>query len=290
MPSRFCFLLLCFFLSSWSAQAQLSASLRMLKRQHFAGEPVRAVVTVTNHAGRELVFQSSNRRMPWLSFTITRSNGEELQLRNPKLFGAMKIKPGQTLGREIDLADLFDLSEPGAYSVSATIQPPGTGVMGTATNRAHFNQTIARPYWTQRVGIPGKPDQPREYRVFRVSGETVPVVYVQVRDATTQRNLRTFVLGSELTLRKPVVTVDRNQRLHVMFLTTPSMWLHSVINTDAQLVSQQLHKTTLQGDPLLLSHEDGSVRVANSIPYDPKAEAERRAKTRKASDRPKLDP
>lgn len=271
------------------AAAQLSASLRLVKRQHFTGEPVLVVVTVTNHAGRELVFQS-NGRLPWLSFSITKSNGEELPLRDPKLFGAMKIKEGQTLGREVDLSTLFDLSDPGAYTVRATVQPPDPNLLGTATNRAYFNQTIARPYWTQRVGIPGKNHQAREYRIFRVNGETVPVVYAQVRDANTSRNVRTFVLGSELTMRKPVVAVDRNQRLHVMFLTTPSMWLHSVVDTDGRLVNQQLHQCTPQGDPLLLTMQDGSVRVANSIPYDPKAAADLKANTRKASDRPKLQP
>jgi hypothetical protein len=281
--------LLLFLVFAISASAQISASLRVVKREHFIGEPVLAVVTVTNHAGRDLVFQS-NGRMPWLSFTITKSNGEELPLRNSKMFGPMKITPGQTLGREVEISSLFELSEPGTYTVMATIQQPGTNLMGTATNRAYFNQTSARPYWTQRVGIPGKSNQVREYRVFRTSNESVPVVYAQVLDATTGRNVRTFLLGSELTMRKPVVTVDRSQRLHVMFLATPSMWLHSVVDTDGRLVVQQLHQRPPQGDPLLLTMQDGSVRVANSIPYDPKAAAELRAKTRKASDRPKIDP
>ena len=36
----------------------------------------------------------------------------------------------------------------------------------------------------------------------------------------------------------------------------------------------KIHQRGPQGDPQLLTFADGSVRVANSIPYDPKAAAE----------------
>ena len=81
-------------------------------------------------------------------------------------------------------------------------------------------------------------------------------------------------------------TVDRNQRLHVMFLTTPTMWAHYEIDTDGRVASRQIHQRGAVGDPQLITMGDGSVRVGNSIPYDLKAAAEARKKTRKASDRP----
>jgi hypothetical protein len=71
-----------------------------------------------------------------------------------------------------------------------------------------------------------------------------------------------------------------------MFLATPSMWVHCVVDTDGNLVNRQIHQRGPQGDPQLLTLGDGTVQVANSIPYDPKAAAELRAKIRKASDRP----
>lgn len=44
-------------------------------------------------------------------------------------------------------------------------------------------------------------------------------------------------------LRKPMVTLDGERRMHVMFLGTPSMWVHSQINTDGQLVKRELHQS-----------------------------------------------
>ncbi|NJR43353.1 MAG: hypothetical protein HC767_12520, partial [Akkermansiaceae bacterium] len=51
----FLFLLAAFF-SSGIASAQLSASLKLSKRQFVMGEPVLAVITVTNYSGGDLTF------------------------------------------------------------------------------------------------------------------------------------------------------------------------------------------------------------------------------------------
>ena len=83
-----------------------------------------------------------------------------------------------------------------------------------------------------------------------------------------------------------MATVDAQQRMHVLFLATPTMWVHCQINSDGKLIGRQIHQRGEEGDPQLLTLGDGSVRVANSIVYDAKAAAELKAKTRKASDRP----
>ncbi|MDP3851585.1 MAG: hypothetical protein Q8Q59_13840 [Luteolibacter sp.] len=267
-----------------SAQAQLAASLQIAKKQHLAGEAVIAVVTVTNHSGRDLVFQSDG-RFQWLDFIVKKSNGNPVTPRNRVLFGPMKITAGQTLAREIDLSQHFQLSEPGNFSVSAVIQPPGDPASSTSTNRVFFNQTPGRPYWSQKVGVSGST---REFRVLNFTGDTKSLIYAQIVDGATGQFVRTFQLGEVLMLRKPLVTVDRQQRMHVMFLATPTMWVHCMIDTDGKLVDRQIHQRGPQGDPQLLTFADGSVRVANSIPYDPKAAAEARARIRKASDRPTI--
>lgn len=271
--------------SAGFAHAQIAASLRLVKKQHLAGEPVLAVVTVTNHAGRDLVFQSDG-RFQWLDFIVKKSNGSAVNPRNRVLFGPMKIQAGQTLAREVDLSQHFQLNQPGNFSVSAVINQPGNPNAGTSTNRVLFNQTPGTLYWSQKVGVSGAPNHTREFRVLNFTGDTKAQIYAQIVDGMTGQFVRTFLLGDMLMLRKPLVTVDREQRMHVMFLATPTMWVHCVIDTDGKIVTRQIHQRGPQGDPQLLTFGDGTVRVANSIPYDPKAAAEQRAKTRKASDRP----
>ncbi len=270
-----------------SAHAQLASSLKIAKKQHLAGEPVIAIVTVTNHAGRDLVFQSDG-RFQWLDLIVKTSSGNPVNPKGREIFGPMKIGAGQTLAREDDLSRHFQLSQPGNFSVSAVIHPPGDRLDGTSTNRVFFNQSPGRLYWSQKVGISGSSSRSREFRVLNFSGDSKSQIYAQIVDCDTGQLVRTFLLGNVLMLRKPLATVDRQQRMHVMFLATPVMWVHYVIDTDGNVVNRQIHQRGPVGDPRLLTLADGSVQVVNSIPYDPDAAAEQRAKIHKLSDRPSI--
>jgi hypothetical protein len=270
-----------------AASAQLSATLKLSKKQYLAGEPVMAVITVTNYAGQTLTFASDGRTQ-WLDFILKNNRGEPVTPLNNTMFGKMTIAAGQTMAREIDLTQHFQLSEPGSYIASAVIHTPGGIGEGTSTNRITFNQSPGAAYWTQKVGIPGRLGQTREFRILNFSGDEKDQIYAQIIDNRTGQNVRTFLLGDVLMLRKPLVTVDRTQRMHVMFLASPTMWVHCQIDTDGKLVERQLHKRGSQGDPQLLTFGDGSVRVSNSVMYDEKAAAEAKAKVRKASDRPPI--
>jgi len=267
------------------AEAQLSASLKLAKKNHVAGEPVAAVVTITNHAGQELVF-CSNGRTQWLDFVLKDSHGDDVMQRGSATFGKVAIRAGESLSRQVDLAQNFQLSEPGNFSVAAVVRMPGNSGDSTSTNRVLFTQSPGLPYWSQKVGVSSRPGESREFRILNFSGENKTQIYAQIMDCRTGQMVRTFLLGDALLLRKPMVTVDRVQRLHVMFLATPSMWVHCQIDADGKLTDRQLHQRGPVGDPQLMTFGDGSVSVANSVPYDPKAAAEAKAKVRKASDRP----
>ncbi len=267
-----------------AAHAQLSTSLKLNKQQYLAGEPVIAVVTITNHAGRELTFYGDGRTQ-WLDFILKDNHGESVSAKNRAGFGKMTIRAGESLAREVDLTQHFLLTEPGNFSAVAIIRMPDSSGEGSTTNRVTFNQSPGSRYWSQKVGIAGS-GRIREYRIINFSGDQKTQIYAQVIDGRTGQNVRTFPLGDSLLLRKPLVTVDRQQRLHILFLGTPTMWVHCQVDTDGKLVARQIHQRAATGDPQLLTFADGSVRVSNSIPYDVKAAAEAKAKVRKASDRP----
>ena len=283
--SRTLFLALGAFAFSPVADAQLAASLQLSKQQYVAGEPVIAIVTVTNHAGQALTFASDGRTQ-WLDFIMKDRQGESVSPKGRKMFGKMTIKAGESLAREVDLSQCFQLGEPGNFSVGAVVHMPGNQGEGSSTNRILFNQSPGALYWSQKVGGMGKVGQTREFRVLNFSGDEKAQIYAQVLDSQSGQNVRTFLLGDVLMLRKPLVTVDRQQRMHVLFLATPTMWVHCQVDTDGRLVDRQIHQRGDQGDPHLLTYGDGTVRVTNSILYNQKAAAEAKAKIRKASDRP----
>lgn len=267
--------------------AQLSATLSIPKTQYVAGEPVVVVVSITNHAGQILTF-TGDARSPWLDFIVKDRHGESVTPKGRSVFGKMTIRAGESLSREVDLTQCFQLSEPGNFSVGALVRMPGDVTAGASTNRVLFNQSPGAPYWKQKVGISGKPGQTREFRILNFSGDEKSQIYAQVVDNWTGQNVRTFLLGDVLMLRKPLATVDRQQRMHVLFLATPTMWVHCQVDTDGKLLERQIHQRGAQGDPQLVTFADGTVRVTNSIPFDQKAAAEAKSKIRKASDRPAI--
>ncbi len=268
-----------------AAHGQLSTSLSLSKTQYLAGEPVIATVNITNHAGQDIIFVSDG-RMPWLSFILKDSHREDVTSKGRANFGKMTIKAGATMARQVDLSQIFYLSEPGNFSATALVRMPDNIGGASSTNRILFSQSPGAPYWKQKVGIAGRAGDTREFRIINFSGDKRTEIYAQIIDGRTGLNVRTMMLGEVLTLRKPLVAVDRSQRMHVMFLASPTMWVHCVIDTDGKIVARQLHKRGPQGDPELLTFADGSVRVSNSVPYDAKAAADAKAKVRKASDRP----
>jgi hypothetical protein len=270
-----------------AAHAQLVTALRLNQNQYVAGESVIATISITNHSGRELLFHSDG-HTEWLALNVKNHRGNPVNPRARKTFGSLKIGPGQSMSRSIDLSQHFLLTEQGNYSVSALVRMPDGSVTSSATNRVLFNLNPGRLYWSQKVGIRGQAGQTREYRILQFSGSQHTKIYAQIIDTRTGIPISTFPLGDMLSIRKPSVTVDGNQRMHVFYLATPTMWVHQVINTDGTIVARNIHQRGAQGDPKLMTFGDGSVRVMNSIPYDAAAVAAARAKIRKISERPRV--
>ncbi|MFT3991983.1 MAG: hypothetical protein QM680_11290 [Luteolibacter sp.] len=270
-----------------NARAQLVTNLQLSKTQYLSGEPIIAQITVTNHAGTELTFQDT-RALPWLDFVTRNANGTPVNNRLRAAFKPLKIAPGQTRGTNIDLSQLFLLTETGNYSVNAMVRNSSAGIEGVSTNRVFFSVSPGRAYWTQKVGVLGKPGNFREYRLLNFNAGEKSELFAQITDDRTGKILRTFSLGEALLIRKPMTTVDNKQHMHVLYLGTPTMWVHYQIDIDGKVLTRQIHQRGAQGDPQLLTMPDGTVRVGNGILYDPKAADAAKAKNRKASQRPAI--
>lgn len=266
------------------ASAQLSVSIQMGQSQFLAGEAMLVAITITNHTGGDIIL-ANNGRTPWLDMVVKRGNGEPASSLGRTNFGAVKIATGQSMGKTIDISGLYNLREPGSYSVSALIRY-GTENNGFISNRLLFSSTNARPDWSQKVGVPGQPGKTHEFRVINFTSSSKSMLYTQVIDSKTGLSLQTLNLGQALLFRKPQAAVDRTQTLNVLYLATPEFYVHARIDVNGRFLGRELHKRGASGDPRLVTFADGSVKVAGSILYDAKAEAEAQAKIRKISDRP----
>lgn len=272
-------------LAGHQATAQVSVDLRFAKSSFLNGEPIQIGVSLTNLSGRDLTFQGT-RESAWIDFIVNSTRGVPLTAMSKPAFGAVKIPAGKTVAKTVDLTQLYSFRELGNFSVYAVVRLPGQGNQGYQSRRHLFTVSTAQPYWSQVVGAPGKPGQTREYRLIQFTGGAKNELYAQLADAKTGAVLRTHHLGEVLMFRKPSVTIDGDLTMHVLYMITPSFWGHARMNPEGTFLGRDLYKPDNSGDPKLAKNSAGKVITVGGIPYDAKAEAEARAKERKASDRP----
>lgn len=275
---------LLFLLLASPLAAQVSLKLQLGKRSYLSGESVPAQVTLTNMSGRDLVFQGTPRD-PWLDFIVKSNRGLPITPSKRPVFGAVKIPAGKAVARQVDLAQIFPLSELGNFSIYAIARLPDQNRGGFQSNRELFSVLTANPYWSQEVGVPGT-SKSNEYRLIQFTAERKNLLYAQVADAKTRLPVRTHLLGESIMLRKPTVTVDRSLNMHVLYLITPAIWGHARVAPDGTFIGRDLYRSSEFGNPQLVETSDGTVIAQGGILYDPKAEAEQRERSHKASDRP----
>ena len=282
---RFLIPLLLLVLGAHQAAAQVSVDLRFGKSSFLHGEPIPITVSLTNLTGRDLKFQGTT-ESAWIDFIVNSTRGVPLTAVSKPAFGAVVIPAGKTVAKTVDLASLYSFRELGNFSVYSIVRLPGQGHRGYQSRRHLFTVSSAKPHWSQVVGVPGKPGKTHEYRLIQFTGDTKNQLYAQVADAKTGAVIRTHHLGEVLMFREPTVTIDGDLTMHVLYLITPTFWGHARISPEGKFLGRDLYKPTNAGDPKLAKNTAGKVITVGGILYDAKAEAEARAKERKASDRP----
>lgn len=265
--------------------AQVTVNIKLPRRNFLAGESVPVDISISNLSGQDLVFQGTTLQ-PWIDFIAESSRGVPLSPVGKTAFGSVKVPAGKTVGRNLDLSQIFNFTELGNYSLYAVIRLPNQRTGGFQSNRTLFTVATAKPYWSQVVGVPGKSGQVREFRLIQFSADEKTRLYAQLADEKTGRILRTHHLGEILNLRKPTVTVDTALNMHVLYMVNPSFWSHARVSPAGDYIGRDLYKPDPTGGPRLARMDDGAVKVVGGYYYDPEKEAERRNSQRKASDRP----
>ncbi len=266
------------------AKAQVIVRLELSKSSYIINEPVKAIIYITNHAGRELTLSGENGR-PWLDFNIS-SRGRPVYPARRINYGAAIIPAGQTVARSVSLNVSYALEKMGSYTCQAYIKMPGSSTDGFASNRAHFTVTKGRVEWSQRIGVPDAPDEIREYELLTFTGNRAMELFAHVTSTNRGQEIATIPLGKIISFRKPTGTLDAANNLHALYQVKPDLFGHSCITPSGVLKFTTFHKRGASGDPRLMIFADGEVRIAGGVLFDPVAEEEARKKVRNASERP----
>ncbi|MBK1831289.1 hypothetical protein JIN77_11160 [Verrucomicrobiaceae bacterium R5-34] len=266
------------------AHAQVAVVMKMNKTNYLLNEPVTATIHITNHSGRQLVL-SGNSHLSWLSFQMT-SRGRVVPPARRISYRPTVIPVGQTVARTITLSTTYALGNMGNYTCTAAVRMPGSTTNGYTSNRVHFTVTGGRAVWVQRAGLPSQPGQIREYKLVNFSANQGHELYAQIFNQNNGRHIATQPLGKVINFRRPKATLDGKSNMHALYQVKPNLFAHTIISPNGQVLSSSYHKRGASGDPRLMAFGNGEVQVAGSVPYNPKAEAEKRKIIRNISERP----
>lgn len=271
-----------------SSIAQLSVHLKMDRKIYLANEPVSAVVTITNRSGAEIFLRTVPKGLiqkSWLDFSISNGRGQALQRRRNPDFRAARIPAGQSVAKRIVLNNLYGVNQPERYSVQVHISLPESSY-SYSSNRENFGVHNGRAVYTQAFGAPGTKYPNREYKLLSFNDGKRTSIYAAVHEARTQASITTSRLSEYLSFHKPQATVDNKNRMHVLYLGSPEIYVYAVVNGDGKILKTQYYKRGNVGTPTFISFANGDIKVRGGIPFDPQKERAERNRARRISERP----
>lgn len=258
-----------------SAQAQFMTNIKLNKEIFLTHEGVEATITVSNRSGADIVMGGPN-GLPWLTFDITDPDGRPSPALRARNEGTMVFKAGSTISRKILLSNFYSFSQYGNYFIAASIYyPPTQQYYGSNRVRANFTDTKA--FWEQSYGVPtGLPNagQLRRYTLSTMRDYDRTYLYVRIIEEKTKLKLATFSLGACIMVSDPQVTVDKDNKLHVLFMAVPHVYAHVVVDTQGAIYRRNYYREVKEDRPQMIVQADGNIGVSGGVPFDPSAPAQ----------------
>ena len=239
--------------------AQVAVEVVVDQAQFLRDESLPVKVRVTNRSGRTLHLGQDNE---WLAFAIESLDGAVVsRLAEPQVSGAFTLESAQVATRLVDLMPCFDLSQPGRYTVAATVRIKELNDEVEAKPKP-FEIIRGTRLWEQVFGLPSSgPPEVRKYILQQASYRKELKLYFRLTDADEHKAFRVFPLGPLVSFSQPEAQVDKASYLHVLCQTGARSFLFYVINPDGVVVIRQTHDYTTTR-PMLRSTDEGRIIVA----------------------------
>ena len=248
-----------------ASRAQMSVTMEPTKKLFVAYEPVTVTVSITNRAGRDIVLAS--RGTPWLSFSVTDSNGNLVSPGGSTSFEPVMIPAGQMLSRKINVNSMYPMGQKGIYRVSASVYFPQLDRY-FQSQPSTIQISDGRELWRQVVGVPeGQEGEGtyRRYTLLSFNTGSERLLYVRVQDDRSGAVFATFSLGQFIAIREPEWTIDGQNQLHILQLGAPRTYAHTIINVDGQIVARKVYYEATGQKPQLAPTGTGEIVVSGGI-------------------------
>lgn len=246
---------------------QVTVEVTFDQEQYLAGEPVQAVVRVTNFSGRTLRLGETPE---WLDITVEGDNGFLVGRKgDPPVVEAFQV-PNSARGiRRVDLVPYFNIGSTGRYRVVATVRIAELG-LELASKPAVLDVTSGVLIWEQVFGSPAgeaggvNPSDARKYALVQSLKGKRSTLYVRVTDVQEARIHRVLPIGIVLGFSHPEAQVDRGGQLHVLYQTSARQFTYAMVTPEGEVARRQTHQYT-NSRPSLRMRSDGEIVVHGGV-------------------------
>jgi hypothetical protein len=245
--------------------AQLAVEIVPDQQQFLKDEAMPIKVRITNRSGQTLDF---GKEADWLNFSVESKDGFQVLRRKEIVVpGEFSLESAAVATRRVDLAPHFELSNPGRYSIGATLKMP------------QWNREVSSPpvivevvrgtkIWEQEFGVPAKEGLPevRKYILQQATFRKDLTLYVRITDQEERQTYRVFAAGRLVSFNHPQAQVDRESKLHLLFQTGARTFIYNVVAPAGDLLLGQIYDYTGGPSMRLKVHGDGTIFVFGGTP------------------------
>ncbi|MCO5061259.1 MAG: hypothetical protein M9963_04540 [Kiritimatiellae bacterium] len=252
-----------------SASAQIDFSARLVNSDVLTCESVPVVVTLQNN--RVDALEASSEQGYSVAFEVTDPSGLLIRPMEKASVSMPATIPGQsTVSFTNDLQQIFPLGRYHSLSVRARLT---VGSRSFVTDKMFVELLPGTE--VMRLQAPAPDGQIHTYSLRTINREKRDRLFLRISNEDESLCYAVGDLGRYMRLGKPTLEADGLGRVHVLHMTAPNQFMHSVYEASGPLVSQ----TLVQGEVSmvrLVEDGAGSFRVAGggvvSGPRDPMPE------------------
>lgn len=274
------------------SQAQINVRLQATKQTYVAYEPIEAVLSITNRAGRDIILNGPTSAgqqtgASWLTFEIKDNDNHLVSPKRVVRHEPVIIPAGQTLQRKFMINQSHPMSREGLYRVRASVYFPNLKKY-FPSQEVTLNVSDGRKIWSQVVGVPeGRTGEGgyRRYTLLTFASGAAKELYFRLHDEQTGGVRTTYSLGSVILVRNPEAQVDSNNRLHVLHMIAPRTYAHTVLEVDGKVANRDIYREDAQR-PRLAASGIGDIVVINGVPESEANASPLDADVRRLSERP----
>lgn len=243
----------------WS-RGQVDISVDLNHTYYLSGEPVLALMTFKNRAGRDLTLASEPR---WIEVRVTDAVGEPVARRSPVFAGAAPVvlPSGREARYRLDLAPFFDFPRPGRYRVRIAARFPEWSEV-VAAQEAHLRVVSGVALWSERFAVTDDRGDVsrREYRLMQVNRLDATHVYLQVRLVANERVVGVEQIGTMVSFADPEGQIDPVGNAHLLVQFGRESYRYCVVSPNGQLIARQTYVHG-PGQPQFRRNEAGLIVV-----------------------------